>query len=344
MKWSLIYEWNQGRLVNDTEAVEPLNFIQSADSCASDHDWDEDLATCFPKGRTGQYLFSLGIAFFSLQAFATTCALSWTAWNKKSTVVIASQPEFLSLVAIVSLLLASAILPLSIEGKYMFEPDAEEVFVACMAVPWLLCIGLVLIYSALLGKLLRIKEIMDNAELFQIVEVRRTKVVKIIVSFLSGIFAILVVWQIVSPLRWEVNDSVGQCTSNHSRTFLASCAIYIGVCLGYALVLSWKSRNMKSQFQESLYIALSVFYLLQLLMTGVPIMVIARSSVAYTTVFSLVIFSMSIGVTLLIFVPKVAARHGPPETQAANRTRESNASESSVEAMRRRVAQQSETH
>jgi hypothetical protein len=152
---------------------------------------------------------------------------------------------------------------------------------------------------------------MDNAELFQIVEVRRTKVVKIIVSFLSGIFAILVVWQIVSPLRWEVNDSVGQCTSNHSRAFLASCAIYIGVCLGYALVLSWKSRNMKSQFQESLYIALSVFYLLQLLMTGVPIMVIARSSVAYTTVFSLVIFSMSIGVTLLIFVPKmVSLRNG----------------------------------
>ena len=129
---------NQGRLVNDTEAFEPLNFIQTADSCASDHDWDEELATCFPKSRTGQYLFALGVTFFSLQACATTSAVSWTAWNRNSAVVIASQPEFLSLVAIGSLLLASAILPLSIEGKYMLEPDAEEAVVACMAVPWLL--------------------------------------------------------------------------------------------------------------------------------------------------------------------------------------------------------------
>ena len=184
---------------------------------------------------------------------------------------------------------------------------------------------------------------MDSAERFQVVEVPRTKVVKIIVSFLSGIVAILVVWQIVSPLRWEVNDSVGQCASDHSGAFLASCAIYIGLCLGYALVLSWKSRNMKSQFQESLYIALSVFYLLQLLVTGVPIMVIARSSVAYTTVFSLVIFSMSIGVTLLIFVPKIASRHGPSDTQAAVMTTGTDVREGSVEAIRKRISEQNET-
>ena len=81
---------------------------------------------------------SLGIAFFSLQALATALAVGWTVWNRKSTVVHASQPEFLSLVAIGCLILASAILPLSIEGKYMFY--TENVYNGCMAVPWLLCI------------------------------------------------------------------------------------------------------------------------------------------------------------------------------------------------------------
>ena len=94
---------------------------------------------CVPEeDPTGNYLFSLGIAFFSLQALATALAVGWTVWNRKSTVVHASQPEFLSLVAIGCLILASAILPLSIEGKYMFY--TENVYNGCMAVPWLLCI------------------------------------------------------------------------------------------------------------------------------------------------------------------------------------------------------------
>lgn len=183
---------------------------------------------------------------------------------------------------------------------------------------------------------------MDNAENFRIVEVPKRKVVKIILSFLSGIVAILVAWQIVSPLRWEVNDSVGKCASNHAGAFTVSCAVFIVLCLGYALVLSWKSRNMQSEYQESLYIALSVVYLLQLLMTGVPIMVIARSSIAYTTVFSLIIFSMAFGITLLIFVPKIAARHRSSQTAAATTTGRNNSDENSVDAIRRRIMEKEE--
>ncbi len=49
---------------------------------------------------------------------------AWMAKNRKSAVVKASQPEFLSIVAIGCLMVASAILPLSIEGSYRFERDA----------------------------------------------------------------------------------------------------------------------------------------------------------------------------------------------------------------------------
>ena len=78
---------------------------------------------------------------------------AWMVRNRKSNVVKASQPEFLSLVAIGCLMLASAILPLSIEGEYRYERDAitlEETEVinddmrgvdaACMAIPWLISI------------------------------------------------------------------------------------------------------------------------------------------------------------------------------------------------------------
>merc|ERR1712085_236786 len=102
-------------------------------------------------------LYVVGVAFFSLQVIAAALAIGWIAWNRKTRVVRASQPEFLALVAVGCLTLASAIIPLSIEGGYRFERDAitrketdipnkdiAEVDAACMAVPWLICVGFVL--------------------------------------------------------------------------------------------------------------------------------------------------------------------------------------------------------
>ena len=69
-------------------------------------------------------LIILGIVFFALQALASSGFLGWMAYFRNAAVVKASQPEFLSLVAIGCVMLASAILPLSIQGGYRFERDA----------------------------------------------------------------------------------------------------------------------------------------------------------------------------------------------------------------------------
>ena len=56
----------------------------------------------------------------------TTAALlsAWTIRHKKSIVVKASQPEILFLVAMGCTMIASAILPLTIEGGYRYQRDA----------------------------------------------------------------------------------------------------------------------------------------------------------------------------------------------------------------------------
>lgn len=65
---------------------------------------------------------------------------------------------------------------------------------------------------------------------------------------------------------------------------------------------------MPVEFAESKYIAISIFFLFQLLILGIPILVIARDDTnAYYLVMSLIIFLMSFGTTLLIFIPKVLA-------------------------------------
>eukprot|EP00581_Thalassiosira_minuscula_P000903 CAMPEP_0183744890 /NCGR_PEP_ID=MMETSP0737-20130205/65954_1 /TAXON_ID=385413 /ORGANISM="Thalassiosira miniscula, Strain CCMP1093" /LENGTH=1105 /DNA_ID=CAMNT_0025980543 /DNA_START=60 /DNA_END=3377 /DNA_ORIENTATION=- len=276
-------------------------------------------------------LIGLGIFFFSLQAAAAVGFLGWMAKFRKTTVVNWSQPEFLSVVAIGCLTIASAILPLSIQGGYRYERDAitleetdvlnediHKVDAACMAVPWLICTGFVLTYSALVAKLRRIDEIMRNAEHFIRVTVTKRKYLPIIAVLLSIMVALLLAWQLVSPLRWErevigtdvytgyPTESIGRCTSEHFAAFAGSCAAFVGFCLIYALVLSYRTRHMAMEWSESKFIAASVSYLLQLLLLGVPILVIARENTnAYYMVLSLILFLMSFGTTLLIFAPKV---------------------------------------
>ncbi len=133
-----------------------------------------------------------------------------------------------------------------------------------MAVPWLVCIGFVLVYSALLAKMRRIKEIMTKAQRFRRAHVPRGKVVMTIVCLLAAMLVILITWQLVSPLVWkrEVIDtdaftecplvwerdvihkdasgypteSIGHCVSDHFGAFAGTCAIFMAFCLVYALV------------------------------------------------------------------------------------------------------------
>ena len=116
-----------------------------------------------------------------------------------------------------------------------------------MAVPWLVCIGFVLVYSALLAKMRRIEEIMTKAQRFRRAHVPRGKVVMTIVCLLAAMLVILITWQLVSPLVWERDvihkdaseyptESVGHCASDHFGAFAGTCAIFMAFCLVYALV------------------------------------------------------------------------------------------------------------
>lgn len=103
-------------------------------------------------------------------------------------------------------------------------------------------------------------------------------------------------------------ESIGQCTSKNSAAFAGSCSAFVGLLLIYALYLSWTTRQYPSEFAESTYIAASVFYLLQLLVLGGPILVIAwENNSTFYIVLALVLFLASFGITGLIFVPKFIA-------------------------------------
>ena len=109
----------------------------------------------------------------------------------------------------------SAIIPLSIEGGYPYKRDAitlketttpnadiKGVDKACMAVPWLVFTGFILVYSALLAKLIRVKILVKNAAAFRRGGVKKRRVFALVGGCFMVMVALLLSWQIVSPLVW----------------------------------------------------------------------------------------------------------------------------------------------
>lgn len=79
----------------------------------------------------------------------------WTIIRKKSVVVRLTQPFFLSMICIGTFLMGAAIIFMSFQ-----EPVSKEFLdIACMTAPWLLSLGFVIAFSALLSKTLRINKV-----------------------------------------------------------------------------------------------------------------------------------------------------------------------------------------
>lgn len=189
-------------------------------------------------------------------------------------------------------------------------------------------------YSALFAKLNRIKEIMDASQSFRRVTVPRSRVLGTVGVLLSLQVVILLSWQLYDPLVWTrevtVRDSeteypiqsIGKCTCENVGAFAAACACFIGACLAYALKLAYQTWNLPVEFSESKYIAISIMYLLQLLLLGSPLLFIAQgqNNTIFYIVACFVLFLSSFGTTLLIFVPKLIAHKKNQEGRRMERT------------------------
>lgn len=82
--------------------------------------------------------------------------MEWTWFYRKNQVGRSGQPVFLSMICIGTLLMGSAIIPLSIDD----EKSQRAADVACMCSPWLINIGFTIAFSALFSKTWRLNKIL----------------------------------------------------------------------------------------------------------------------------------------------------------------------------------------
>ncbi|CAB9500603.1 Metabotropic glutamate receptor 4 [Seminavis robusta] len=263
------------------------------------------------KNYIGQ-LRILGYCCFALIAGLSIGFTVWTFVNRNVKVVIASQPFYLMMVSVGTLILGSILIPLSMDDQHYSQQATDA---ACMAQPWLGSIGFVTAFTALASKMRRIDQLL----------VLKTKDVLIPYMVMMGLnLVVLVCWTIMAPLKFvrKVDDgtdpwnrvvsSAGSCRVADDSIggaipyILALAAINVAAVLN-ANVLAFRTRHMHTQYSESRWIGLIMLCLLQSWLTGIPIIgLLYEIPQAHYVVITLIVTFTSLAILLLIFVPKIS--------------------------------------
>lgn len=109
--------------------------------------------------------------------------MSWTHVNRKSRVVLASQPFFLDIICIGVFILGCTLVPMVIDHRIA---DIKACSRACTAVPWLATLGYSMTVCALFTKTHRVNIILNTANKLKRIKVTIWDVAKPMLALVSG--------------------------------------------------------------------------------------------------------------------------------------------------------------
>ena len=189
-----------------------------------------------------------------------------------------------------------------------------------MSVVWLQSIGFVTAFSAIFAKSWRLNKIFGEGERYRRIQVMPRDVVLPFVFLLSMNVIILIVWTVLSPLRWKRAGAANYDVFGRSRESYGRCISedqFIGRICGTSILIvdliavivanyqSYMARSVPIAFQESFYIFICNALILESLLLGVPVLLVVRNdpSASYFVEIMLVIV-ISMNLILTIFIPK----------------------------------------
>lgn len=132
------------------------------------------------------YLGNLVYFGYLLCALITMSSLGfsvWTGLQRKDATVKAAQPPFLIMICVGTLIMGSALIPLSFDDNNNSQVACNR---ACIAVPWFLSIGFTVCFSALFSKTWRLNKVIFSAQRFQRIIVRPSDVLLPFLGLLTG--------------------------------------------------------------------------------------------------------------------------------------------------------------
>lgn len=247
------------------------------------------------------------LCLMSLAMFMSVLGLAFVCVLKKDVVVKASQPEFLYLLCLGAFLLSSAIFPMSFDESYGWSESQLDK--GCMAVPWLIFSGYLVIYLALFTKLWRLQKVMS----FRRQKVTVFHVMGPFAVFSLSCLAVLIAFTVTSPWQWErtfVTDfppeTLGKCESDHAPLYMGVLA---GLCLLATLLAAWmcsKVKDIQGEFSDSQAVFYILFTHFQSIVVGLPVIIILvdQSPTVFYLGTSLLLSTVSSSSVGFVLIPK----------------------------------------
>jgi gamma-aminobutyric acid type B receptor len=256
----------------------------------------------------------VGLLFAAL-AMASSLGLAiWTIVRRKSVVVRVSQPFFLGMICIGTFMMGSSIIFMSLQ-----EPVSQTVLDgACMLVPYLLSVGFVTAFPALLSKTLRINKLMGHSQACRRVVVRRQDVLIPFMTLFAINLIILVSWTAIDPLEWVRTEkrsfdefgrsveSYGACESEWQLVFYILIGMVVVCSLLVANAANYRARHISGELHEGKWISLSTLILLEATIIGIPaLLTVSDRPTEFFLMRSALVVIICAAILAPLFVPKI---------------------------------------
>jgi hypothetical protein len=260
----------------------------------------------------------------SLCGFVMVISIWWILWtymNREKDVVKASQPIFLCQICIGTFIIASAVIPMSLQ-----EPISNNgLDIACMTTPWLISVGFVTTFSALFTKTWRLNKVFHNSRNLRRVVVRPRDVALPFIILMTINISVLLAWTFDAPLVWERKlvanydtfgrnvESVGRCVMSDTKFDVVYLSLIVVINLSVLLFANYQAyiaRTLPTEFSESTYITIAMGSLLEVCILGIPLLFLSSSDPTIGFLIrSILATASSLSALLPIFLPKYFQRN-----------------------------------
>jgi len=266
------------------------------------------------KNHLSTHIRISGLAVMVMIILTSLAFAIWVVYYRENKVVRSSQPIFLLLICCGTLVMSTAILPLSIDDKIVSVRGCD---ISCMAMPWLLSVGFVLTFSALFSKILKVNTIVRASLRLDRIELSLLDVLKPLVALSLINIVLLLIWTLVDPLKWvrsaaeETNKSwntYGACRPEGKAGYIFIILIMLidFGSLVMTLVQAYQAREIRDGISESKYIGIAAVSWLEVFLITAPLLGLVKGNpTASYFLWLAIIFVMCMSMLLLIFVPKI---------------------------------------
>lgn len=196
---------------------------------------------------TPRYVLAVVISVFILLELGALCGVIHFRSHR---VIFSASPLFCAAI------LCGAILAL-VGGLLIVVQPLYTASSICIVSIWALNIGFMLCFGSMVSKTYRLYRIFDNAQ-FTPVAISNAQLMTRLFALILFDTAVIATWQGVAPSHLEV-EQYRVCTSELSHVFTPILLSTKALLIAYGAYLTWRVRHIPSNYNESTYLAISIW-------------------------------------------------------------------------------------